>query len=353
VKVDGGWEVTGRWPLSSGVDNSDWNMLGFIVRERDDGPPVDHRFALCHRSQYEIIDTWHAVGLAGTGSKDVATTKLYVPEYRTISAWAMNGKPHAGSQVNPGLLWKLPLLALGPYVLSGVMLGCAQGAYEQVVGAARKRNATSTGQPVGMSQAIQIKVAEASARIDTAETVMRRVCEHAMAVEGRPAAPRGRYVADQWRHRPDWQFYDDSGEDWFGFSGVRAPVGRSGDIVIVPLPGHTPGHCGVAVRQKDKWLLHAGDAYFFHGQLEARPRMPLLLGLFQRKGDLDRATRMSNQERLRRLKCDHGDRVTIVNSHDPAGYEACRCGEWGGERVAAADGAGALPRRQAARAGRV
>lgn len=182
VKVDGGWEVTGRWPLSSGVDNSDWNMLGFIVRERDDGPPVDHRFALCHRSQYEIIDTWHAVGLAGTGSKDVATTKLYVPEYRTISAWAMNGKPHAGSQVNPGLLWKLPLLALGPYVLSGVMLGCAQGAYAEVVGAARKRNATSTGQPVGMSQAIQIKVAEASARIDTAEMVMRRVCEHAMAV---------------------------------------------------------------------------------------------------------------------------------------------------------------------------
>jgi len=127
IKVAGGWEVTGRWPLSSGVDNSDWNMLGFIVRERDDGPPVDHRFALCHRSQYEIIDTWHAVGLAGTGSKDVATTKLYVPDYRTISAWAMNGKPHAGSAVNPGLLWKLPLLALGPYVLSGVMLGLRAG----------------------------------------------------------------------------------------------------------------------------------------------------------------------------------------------------------------------------------
>jgi 3-hydroxy-9,10-secoandrosta-1,3,5(10)-triene-9,17-dione monooxygenase len=200
VKVDGGWEVTGRWPLSSGVDNSDWNMLGFIVREREDGPPVDHRFALCHRSQYEIIDTWHAVGLAGTGSKDVATTKLYVPDYRTISAWAMNGTPHAGSAVNPGLLWKLPLLALGPYVLSGVMLGCAQGAYEQVVGAARKRNATSTGQPVGLSQSIQIKVAEASARIDTAEMLMRRVCDHAMATvrEGREVTH-----AEKLRYRRD------------------------------------------------------------------------------------------------------------------------------------------------------
>jgi 3-hydroxy-9,10-secoandrosta-1,3,5(10)-triene-9,17-dione monooxygenase len=199
-KVDGGWEVTGRWPLSSGVDNSDWNMLGFIVREREDGPPVDHRFALCHRSQYEIIDTWHSVGLAGTGSKDVATTKLYVPEYRTISAWAMNGKPHAGSAVNPGLLWKLPLLALGPYVLSGVMLGCAQGAYEQVVGAARKRNATSTGLPVGGTQAIQIKVAEASARIDTAEMLMRAVCDHAMAVARSAQEPKHE---DKLRYRRD------------------------------------------------------------------------------------------------------------------------------------------------------
>ena len=66
-KVDGGWEVTGRWPLSSGVDNSDWNMLGFMVRDSENGPVVDQRFALAHRSEYEIIDTWHAVGLCGTG----------------------------------------------------------------------------------------------------------------------------------------------------------------------------------------------------------------------------------------------------------------------------------------------
>ena len=79
-KVEGGYEVSGRWPLSSGVDNSDWNMLGFMLREHEDGPPVDHRFALLHRSQYEIIDNWHAVGLCGTGSKDVATKAMFVPE---------------------------------------------------------------------------------------------------------------------------------------------------------------------------------------------------------------------------------------------------------------------------------
>jgi len=199
-KVDGGYEVTGRWPLSSGVDNSDWNMLAFMVRETDDGPPVDQRFALVHRSHYEIIDTWHAVGLSGTGSKDVAVKGLFVPTYRTITAWDLSGRPHAGSTVNPGALFKLPLLALGPYVLSGVMLGCARGAYEMTVGAARKRNATNTGLPVNASQAIQIKVAEAGARIDAADLIMRRACAQAMDAARVGGAPQH---DDKVRYRRD------------------------------------------------------------------------------------------------------------------------------------------------------
>ncbi|MGZ5907512.1 MAG: acyl-CoA dehydrogenase family protein [Reyranella sp.] len=199
-KVDGGYEVSGRWPLSSGVDNSDWNMLGFMLREHEDGPPVDHRFALLHRSQYEIIDNWHAVGLCGTGSKDVATKAMFVPESRSISAWTFNGKPHAGSGVNPSPLFRLPLFSLGPYVLTGVMLGCAQGAYDSVVGAARRRNATTTGQPVNANPTVQIKVAEASARIDNAQVIMRRVCEHAMEMARAAREPEH---ADKVRYRRD------------------------------------------------------------------------------------------------------------------------------------------------------
>jgi 3-hydroxy-9,10-secoandrosta-1,3,5(10)-triene-9,17-dione monooxygenase len=199
-KVEGGYEVSGRWPLSSGVDNSDWNMLGFMLREHEDGPPVDHRFALLHRSQYEIIDNWHAVGLCGTGSKDVATKAMFVPECRSISAWTFNGKPHAGSDVNLSPLFRLPLFSLGPYVLTGVMLGCAQGAYETVVGAARRRNATTTGQPVNANPTVQIKVAEASARIDNAEVIMRRACEHAMNVARAGREPEH---GDKARYRRD------------------------------------------------------------------------------------------------------------------------------------------------------
>ena len=108
---------------------------------------------------------------------------------------------------------------------------------------------------------------------------------------------------------------------------MRALGDREPDILMIPLPGHTPGHCGIAVRAKDKWLLHAGDSYFFHGQLQAKVRMPLVLGYFQRKADLDRNLRMANQERLRQLKSTHGHEVTIFNSHDPVDYENCRCGQ--------------------------
>src|SRR4029450_1025861 len=93
-----------------------------------------------------------------------------------------NGKPHPGSAVNDTPLFRLPLLALGPYVLSGVMLGCGQGAYDLGVGAGRKRNTTNTGVQVNVNPTVQIKVAEASARIDNAEVIMKRACEHAMAV---------------------------------------------------------------------------------------------------------------------------------------------------------------------------
>ena len=75
----------------------------------------------------------------GTGSKDVAVKELFVPERRTLSAWAFNGKPHPGSALNDTPLFRLPLLALGPYVLSGVMLGCAQGAYDLALAARNER----------------------------------------------------------------------------------------------------------------------------------------------------------------------------------------------------------------------
>ena len=147
-----------------------------------------------------------------------------------------------------------------------------------------------------------------------------------MAVLQTMAALKGRYLPAQWKHRPDWHVYGAGGEDWFGFKGVRALGDREPDILMIPLPGHTLGHCGIAVRGADKWLLHAGDSYFFHGQLRADARIQFALSIFQRRGDMDRAARVANQERIRQLKAIHGNEVVLFNSHDQVDYEKCRCG---------------------------
>jgi glyoxylase-like metal-dependent hydrolase (beta-lactamase superfamily II) len=139
--------------------------------------------------------------------------------------------------------------------------------------------------------------------------------EAAMATLGTRAATR--YRPAHWRHGPRWAPFDDGGERWFGFEGVRPLDPRDPDVLLVPLRGHTVGHTGVAVRTADGWLLHAGDSYFFHGQLATPPTAPFVLRLFQRRADMDRAARIANQARVRELVAHHGDQVTVFCAHDP------------------------------------
>jgi len=146
--------------------------------------------------------------------------------------------------------------------------------------------------------------------------------EYQAAVTHQIPVKPGRYISAQWKHSPNWKFYGDGGENWFGFAGVRAFGDANPDILIIPLHGHTPGHCGLAVRQGEKWLLHAGDSFYSHGQIDAPPsRMPVALGLFQRWADADRGQRVANQERLRALKARTGREVAIICSHDPTDFD--------------------------------
>lgn len=132
---------------------------------------------------------------------------------------------------------------------------------------------------------------------------------------------RGRYILDQMPDPAQVRAYDGGGESWFGFDGVRALDDRDADVLLVPLHGHTHGHCGVAVREDHRWLLHAGDSYFFHGQMEAEPHIPAGLRFFQRRADTDRALRVANQEKVRQLALSPEGGVAVFSSHDPVEYD--------------------------------
>lgn len=148
--------------------------------------------------------------------------------------------------------------------------------------------------------------------------------EHEAAVTRTVAARRSRYIDQHWAHGPDWKYCGNGGENWFGFQGVRPFSDTETDILVIPLPGHTPGHCGIAVRSEDKWLLHAGDAFFHPSQIQTPVApTPFVLKIFQRKVDTDRAMRIANQERLRVLNADHGHEIDIFNAHDAKSFDRC------------------------------
>jgi glyoxylase-like metal-dependent hydrolase (beta-lactamase superfamily II) len=133
-----------------------------------------------------------------------------------------------------------------------------------------------------------------------------------------------RYLPVQWAHSPRWVKHEGGGERWFGFEGVRPIPGLSEDILMIPLHGHTRGHAGVAVRSEGGWLLHCGDAYFFHGQLEKKPHMPAGIAFFERMVQTDKLTRLYNLGRLRDLHLRNGAEVRLFCAHDPAEFDRLR-----------------------------
>src|SRR6201996_8639426 len=202
-KVEGGYRLSGSWPFSSGVDSSEWNMLASVVSSDDEADGIEYRLFLLPKKDYRIVDTWHSAGLRGTGSNDVAVDDAFVAEAMTVAVSDLTGGPTPGSTVNPNALYALPVFSLFPYVLSGVALGNAQACLDDYIDVARNRASTYNRAKLADMQSTQIKIAEASAKIDAARLIMRSNCIGAMADAGRGHIPD---IAAKTRLRRDGAF---------------------------------------------------------------------------------------------------------------------------------------------------
>ncbi|MEV5438672.1 MBL fold metallo-hydrolase [Streptomyces sp. NPDC052682] len=109
------------------------------------------------------------------------------------------------------------------------------------------------------------------------------------------------------------------GTEWFGVPGPARPKGLACELLLVPLPGHSAGHAGVAVRDDGgRWLLHAGDAYMYHGELAHTPPLSHpFLDPVQHGAQTDAEARVSTRDRLRDLSRDRADEVVVFSAHDP------------------------------------
>ena len=203
TRVEGGYRLNGSWPFSSGVASCAWNMLASVVYSDDEADGIEYRIFLLPKGDYKVLDTWNVTGLRGTGSCDVEVRDAFVPDYMTVAVSDLAGGPTPGSKVNANPLYALPVFSLFPFVLSGVALGNAQVCLDDYAQVARHRISTYNRAKLSDFQSTQIKIAEASAKIDAGRLIMRAACLDAMEDARRGHIPD---MATKTRYRRDGAF---------------------------------------------------------------------------------------------------------------------------------------------------
>jgi glyoxylase-like metal-dependent hydrolase (beta-lactamase superfamily II) len=123
----------------------------------------------------------------------------------------------------------------------------------------------------------------------------------------------GRYLPVHFAHGTNWKTYPTAPDVWFGLEARRAELGFASEVLLVPLFGHTFGHCGVAVKQGTRWVLHVGDAYYLRVELE-RDDHPVSALAAQRADD--NAKRQESLGHLRRIARDHASEIDMFGYHD-------------------------------------
>jgi 3-hydroxy-9,10-secoandrosta-1,3,5(10)-triene-9,17-dione monooxygenase len=179
VPVAGGVQLSGEWNFSSGQDHSDWSQLACMVREGD--KVVDYAFCLLHRTQYEVTDDWHVLGMRATSSKTVRCKDVFVPDHRVVSMYFAKPGGHSfpGLEIHRNPAYRVPISALGGAGISGCLVGNARAALQTTIEWVKSRSTSYTGAKMREFQTVQLRIAQAGAKIDAGALLMRNDCVEA------------------------------------------------------------------------------------------------------------------------------------------------------------------------------
>ncbi|MDX2939768.1 MBL fold metallo-hydrolase [Streptomyces ipomoeae] len=137
---------------------------------------------------------------------------------------------------------------------------------------------------------------------------------------------RNRFHPALWAHGPKFVEHNPDGEKWRGFAAAKELDAIAPGIVLISLPGHTRGHAAVAVDAGDRWILHAGDAFYHRGTLDGQTRIPAPVRLMENFVAYDLKKLRDNQARLAALHRKSEPDLVIVNAHDAVLYERMLAG---------------------------
>lgn len=166
--VDGGFNLSGRWGWSSGSHHCSWVLVGGLIFDQGK-ENIHYRTFLVPRADYEIEDTWNAMGLQGTGSNDIVIdTPVFVPEYRTHHQ--MDGFACKHYQDNP--MYSIPWAQMFVRVVCTPAIGAAKHALKLFIENAQGSSTDVTR--LASDPDITRRVAECANLIDETEAIMYR-----------------------------------------------------------------------------------------------------------------------------------------------------------------------------------
>jgi 3-hydroxy-9,10-secoandrosta-1,3,5(10)-triene-9,17-dione monooxygenase len=189
----GGFRVSGRWGFSSGCDAATWVMVA-VPGAR----PNEPLWLLLPRSDYQIVDTWFASGMRGSGSKDIVIEAAFVPAHRAVDPERCGVDDMTGFELHGRLSYRAPLRCLAGWDLAAPLIGIAQGAVDEFV--VRAQRMSGPGRSAD-SVALQLRLAEAAAEVDAARALhrqdIREILDHAARGDGFSELDRIRYRRDK------------------------------------------------------------------------------------------------------------------------------------------------------------
>src|ERR1700742_3727586 len=153
TRPPGGVVVSGRWAFCSGITHADVLFAGCML----DGAPV---VVALPTEQLQVLDTWHTLGLRGTGSHDTVAEEVFVPDNRVLSIF--------GGPVIDRPLYRFPAFGFFAACITAAAMGNARAAIDNFVELASTKKGVAASRTLAERSPIQVAVATAESALEAA-----------------------------------------------------------------------------------------------------------------------------------------------------------------------------------------
>src|SRR5262245_14356499 len=181
TRAERGWRITGQCPFGSGCHNAQWLAMPAIEMDGDHpkidpatGQPVAAFGVFLPRTAATILDTWHTMGMRGTGSTDFAVQDLFVPDRLTVPVAPLK---------NPAPGFEGPLFRMWPWTAilgeATVSVGVAAAAVDAATQLGKTKTPSYNATPLREQQLAQFQMGKAKARVEAARDTLHCAAEAA------------------------------------------------------------------------------------------------------------------------------------------------------------------------------